>query len=466
MSAPQGYSQLQSKQILVAGAGVTGIAVGKALSGVGARVTFVDLASVTVAGFTVLSPEEVVISDFDFLMISPGWRPDHPILLAANAAKVQVLNEVDFAWSCKPASQRWVALTGTNGKTSTVELTAAMARAEGIKAIACGNVGLTVIEAVNSPESYDLLVLELSSFQLHWMQEAQFSAVAILNIAEDHLDWHGGFGAYAQAKLSLLNRSEIAILNGDDAEVVTRSQAWRGEKRFFCLDTPRPGEIGIVEELLIDRAFVSDPQEAAMIAELSEVSPTVPHNVANALAAAGLARAIGISHEGIRRAIIEFTPGKHRIETILVSDGITWINDSKATNPHAALASLMSALSVIWIAGGLAKGAAMDEIAERAKGRIKAAILFGEDSDLIAAALREKAPAVAIEMISAPPQYAKGGADNSLMEQIVKKATELASSGDTVLLAPACASMDQFLSYGDRGERFAAAVGKVVKDGH
>lgn len=460
------YSQLKDKRVIVAGAGVTGIAVGKSLSVIGAQVTFVDQSPIKVDGFKVLTPDQITYSEFDFLMISPGWRPDHPLLLAALSAKLIILNEIDLAWSRKPANQRWIALSGTNGKTSTVELTAAMARAAGLKAIACGNVGLTAIEAVESPESYDLLVLELSSFQLHWMQDAQFSAVAILNIAQDHLDWHGSFSAYAQAKLSLLNRSEIAILNGDDPEIVTRSQAWRGQKRFFLLDTPRPGEIGIVEELLVDRAFIADPQEAAMIAELSEVTPTVPHNVANALAAAGLARAIGISHEAIREAIVGFTPGKHRIETILVSDGITWINDSKATNPHAALASLMSALSVIWIAGGLAKGAAMDEIAERAKGRIKAAILFGADSHLIAASLREKAPTVAIEMISTPTQYVKGGADNSLMEQIVQKARELAAAGDTVLLAPACASMDQFLSYSDRGERFVAAVGKVLRDDH
>ena len=460
------YSQLNDKRVIVAGAGVTGISVGKSLSALGAQVTFVDQAPIKVEGSAVLTPDEITFSEFDYLMISPGWRPDHPLVLAALSAKLPILNEIDLAWSRKPAGQRWIALTGTNGKTSTVELTAAMARAAGLKAIACGNVGLTAIEAVESPESYDLLVLELSSFQLHWMEDAQFSAVAILNIAQDHLDWHGGFSAYAQAKLSLLNRTEIAILNGDDAEIVTRSQAWRGQKRFFFLDTPRPGEIGIVEELLVDRAFISDPQEAAMIAELSEVTPTVPHNVANALAAAGLARAIGISHEAIREAIVGFTPGKHRIETVLVSDGITWINDSKATNPHAALASLMSALSVIWIAGGLAKGAAMDEIAERAKGRIKAAILFGADSHLIAASLREKAPAVAIEMISTPTQYVKGGADNSLMEQIVQKASELAAAGDTVLLAPACASMDQFLSYSDRGERFVAAVGRVLTDGN
>jgi UDP-N-acetylmuramoylalanine--D-glutamate ligase len=460
------YSDLKGKRILVGGAGVTGSAVGKSLTSGGAQVTFVDQSQVTVVGFQVLTPEEVTISEFDYLMISPGWRPDHPILVAAVAAQVPVLNEIDYAWSCRPPKQRWIALTGTNGKTSTVELTAAMARKAGLNAIACGNVGLTAIEAVESSESYDLLVLELSSFQLHWMQDAKFSAIAILNIAQDHLDWHGGFSAYAQAKLSLLDRTELAILNGDDAEVVTRAQAWRGEKRFFCLDTPGAGEIGIVEELLVDRAFVSDPQEAAMIAELSEVTPTVPHNVANALAAAGLARAIGISHEAIREAIVEFTPGKHRIETILVSDGITWINDSKATNPHAALASLMSALSVIWIAGGLAKGAAMDEIAERAKGRIKAAIIFGADRELIATALREKAPAVVIEMISPPSEYVKGGADNSLMEQIVERARKLATTGDTVLLAPACASMDQFLSYSDRGERFTTAVRKVLVNGH
>jgi len=460
------YTHLDGKRILVAGAGVTGAACARVLAKQGSVVTLVDEKITTLEGFTVITPERVDFSNFDLLLVSPGWREDHPVVLAARAARIALINEVDLAWSLKPAGQKWLALTGTNGKTTTVELAAAMLRSGGLSAVACGNVGTTVIETVDSNEKYDFLVLELSSFQLHWLEDAQFLSSAILNIAQDHVDWHGSFDAYAKDKISILDKSMTAILNADDGEIVSRTTHWQGRKVFFSLDTPAPGEIGVVEELLVDRAFVVDPQEAAMISELNEVKPTVPHNVSNALAAAGLARTAGVGHESIRSAIAEFTPGRHRIEKVLEHNGITWINDSKATNPHAACASIMSALSVVWIAGGLAKGASMGELIERVKSRVRVAVLIGEDRDLIAAELSARAPHIEIVRVDAPSEYTKGAQNNALMEAVIRSAQKLAVAGDTVLLAPACASMDQFISYGDRGDRFTAAVEKVVRDGN
>jgi len=460
------YTHLDGKRILVAGAGVTGAACARVLAKQGSVVTLVDEKITTLEGFTVIAPERVDFSNFDLLLVSPGWREDHPVVLAARAARIALINEVDLAWSLKPAGQKWLALTGTNGKTTTVELAAAMLRSGGLSAVACGNVGTTVIETVDSNEKYDFLVLELSSFQLHWLEDAQFLSSAILNIAQDHVDWHGSFDAYAKDKISILDKSMTAILNADDGEIVSRTTHWQGRKVFFSLDTPAPGEIGVVEELLVDRAFVVDPQEAAMICELNEVTPTVPHNVSNALAAAGLARTAGVGHESIRSAIAEFTPGRHRIEKVLEHNGITWINDSKATNPHAACASIMSALSVVWIAGGLAKGASMGELIERVKSRVRVAVLIGEDRDLIAAELSARAPHIEIVRVDAPSEYTKGAQNNALMEAVIRSAQKLAVAGDTVLLAPACASMDQFISYGDRGDRFTAAVEKVVRDGN
>jgi UDP-N-acetylmuramoylalanine--D-glutamate ligase len=460
------YSGLRDKRILVAGAGVTGIACAHALNRKGAVVTLVDEKVTHLEGFEVLKPVQVSINDYDHVFVSPGWREDHPLISRAKTAGLSLLNEIDFAWSIKNPTQKWLALTGTNGKTSTVELTASMLRSGGLKAVACGNVGTTVIESVGSPENFDYLVLELSSFQLHWMEDPTFVASAILNIAEDHIDWHGSFDAYASEKISILENSTTGILNGDDPQIVSRTSHWLGRKVFFAIDTPGPGEIGVVEELLVDRAFVSDPQEAEMISELSEVIPTVPHNISNALAAAGLARAAGVSHEAIRKAIVAFTPGKHRIEKVLESEGITWINDSKATNPHAAAASIKSALSVIWIAGGLAKGASMGELVDRIQSRVRVAILIGEDRELIAREIRLRAPHIEIVDIKTPETYSRGGLDNGLMEAVVRAAKSRAASGDTVLLAPACASMDQFVSYSDRGERFSKAVEKVIRDGN
>jgi UDP-N-acetylmuramoylalanine--D-glutamate ligase len=457
---------LQDKKILVLGAGVTGSAAARALISREADVTLVDESIATNSEFSIVQPTEVKVSEYDFVLVSPGWKESHPLIQQARTAEVTLLNEIDLAWAFKEErspGQKWLALTGTNGKTTTVEMTAAALRAGGLHAVACGNVGKTVIECVESNEGYDVLVLELSSFQLHWLQRAEFVASAILNIADDHTDWHGSFESYAQAKVSILDRSMTAILNGDDKEVLTRTTHWNGRKVFYSLDTPGPGEIGVVEELLIDRAFVTDPQEASMIAELIDIKPTVPHNVSNALAAAGLARTVGVSHEAIGKALSEFTLGRHRIEVVAEKDGITWIDDSKATNPHAATASILSALSVIWIAGGLAKGADVSALVARTHPRIKAAILIGTDRELFAKALAEHAPHVKIISIDPAADYQRGGASNSFMEAIVAAAQSFAIQGDTVLLAPSCASMDQFVSYADRGDRFTDAVRKALK---
>lgn len=459
------YKSLADQRIIVAGAGVTGLPVASALQGRGAIVSFVDDRITSVEGFDVKSPDKVRAEDFDALMVSPGWREDHLLIQLARSEGKAILNEVDFAWAIKNEvnpGQKWLALTGTNGKTTTVEMVAHIFATARVHGIACGNVGRTVIESVLSSEKYDVLILELSSFQLHWLEDAQFTSAAILNIADDHLDWHGNFNEYAKAKVSILDKCVTGILNADDGEVVSRTAHWRGRKIFYSLDTPAPGEIGIVEELLVDRAFVADVQEAQVFAELSEIIPTVPHQVSNALAAAGLASTIGISHTDIRTALSTFKSGAHRIEKVGEFQQVTWIDDSKATNPHAAQASILANLSVIWIAGGLAKGAAMQSLVERASSRLKAAILIGADRELIAAEIRKFKPELPIFLIDPPLNYQSGTPSNEFMESIATKAYELSAPGDSVLLAPACASMDQFLSYSDRGDRFQQAFKKVV----
>jgi len=378
------------KNILVLGAGVTGKSVARFLESRGANITLVDD---NAEGAT--KPADVKLDQFTAVVISPGWRQDHPLVSQILNSTIELLNEIDIAWQLraeKAPNQKWIAVTGTNGKTTTVEMTAAIVKAAGIKAVACGNVGDTVIDAVDRDDPYEVLVLELSSFQLHWAKEANFVAAAILNIADDHLDWHGSFEAYADAKFSILDRTDVAILNADDGAVVTRANRFTDRKVFFSLNTPAPGEIGVVEELLVDRAFVADPQQASMICELVDIVPTVPHNVSNALAAAALARAINVPHQAIQKALHEFRPGRHRIETVLEKDGVIWIDDSKATNPHAAAASLMSHLSVVWVAGGLAKGADMETLIQRCAPRIKTALLIGTDRALIEKALIDHAP--------------------------------------------------------------------------
>ena len=465
MSLANPYLSLSEKRIIVAGAGVTGLSVARALEERGATVTFADEKVTAVDGYEVRQPTEFKENEFDAILVSPGWRESNPLISLARTFNKPILNEIDLAWQIKQEKlpgQKWLALTGTNGKTTTVEMVAHIMTTAGLKARACGNVGVTVIDSVLSPEKFDYLVLELSSFQLHWLQNAQFISSAILNIADDHVDWHGSFDSYALDKISILDKSTTAILNGDDGEVVGRTSHWLGRKIFYSLDTPGPGEVGVVEELMVDRAFVPDMNEAGMFAEIHEIVPTVPHNISNALAAASLASTVGVSRENIRKALTSFTPGKHRIQLIADHKGVKWIDDSKATNPHAAAASILSNFSVIWIAGGLAKGAAMQPLIDRTWSRLKAAILMGEDRALIAEALAQSAPDLPIYLIDAPSEYIKGGDSNALMDAVVSKAYEISDEGDVVLLAPACASMDQFISYGDRGDRYQKSIEKVV----
>lgn len=454
-------ADIAQAKVLVIGAGVTGTSVAQVLRSLGSEVYIFDDNQSLTADQRFISLESALVGVWSFAVVSPGWRQNHPLVIHLRGHGIRVISEVDLAWLLRcelQPSQTWLAVTGTNGKTTTVELATAMLHAGGLNAKACGNVGETVIEAVMNGDRIDYLVLELSSFQLQWSELPEFKSVAILNIADDHVDWHGSSENYVAAKMRILERAELAIVNGDDLNTLEAVEGWSGRKVFFSLSSPKPGELGVVEDLLVDRSFVFDSNEAEVIAQLDELHPRAPHSILNTLAAAGLARSVGVSHQMIRQAVHDFLPGHHRIETVMEADGITWVNDSKATNPHAATASLASYPSIVWIAGGLAKGASMTDLIRRSKGRIKAAILIGEDRELIAKALAEGAPEVRVVRVDLDPA---GG--ETLMERVVFEAKKIARAGDVVLLAPACASMDQFISYADRGDQFSAAVRKSVE---
>jgi UDP-N-acetylmuramoylalanine--D-glutamate ligase len=441
-------SELSGKNCLVVGAGVTGRAVHDALLKFGATSKIFDE---KVAG------DKDVINQIpagvDLVIVSPGWRIDHPVIVKLRSTGVAVLSEIDFAWQVKQVlapKQRWIALTGTNGKTTTIKMVESIFKSAKINGVACGNVGQTVIAAVCSDKPFDYLAIELSSFQIQWSDLPRYESVVLLNIAEDHIDWHGSFENYAASKLKLLKQANKVILNKADPQIVNR--VGKDSAVWFSLTTPTVGELGVVENLLIDRAFSTTKDEANEIAELVDITPTVPHNISNALAAAALALSIGIKYEYVKAGLKNFSTDHHRMELVVSKDEINWIDDSKATNPHAATASLLSNFKVIWIAGGLAKGASMGELVTRCASRIKAVILIGQDRELIASAFAEHSAAtelVRVEQISDA---------KTLMSDVVKVAIKLAKPGDTVLLAPACASMDQFDSYVQRGELFAEAV--------
>jgi UDP-N-acetylmuramoylalanine--D-glutamate ligase len=445
-------SELAGKKCLVVGAGVTGQAVGQALKKFGAISYLFDEKT-----NSTLKVIDQIPQDIDFAVVSPGWRADHPVLLELKNLGIEVIGEVDFAWKIKEAiapNQKWVALTGTNGKTTTIKMVESIFKSAKINGAACGNVGQTVIESVIHQPALDYLALELSSFQIHWSELPKYESVALLNIAEDHIDWHGNFDNYAQAKLKLLKQAKKSFVNKSDKVLSTTVQS--GSVIWFSLDTPQPGELGVVENLLIDRAFSPSPSEANEISELVDITPTVPHNIMNALAASALALSLGVKYQAIKDGLKNFSTDHHRMELVLNKDEINWVDDSKATNPHAAIASLLSYFNVIWIAGGLAKGASMDELAKRAGSRIKSIILIGQDREIIAQAFATHSPNTQLVRVD------QRGDAKQLMKDVVAQAKKTAKSGDTVLLAPACASMDQFDSYVERGQLFAQAIKELV----
>ena len=433
--------QYVGRSVVVAGAGISGAAAADALRERGATVTVVDARG----GDDVLVTDTVPAGT-DLVVTSPGWRPDAPLLVDAAGKGIEVYGEVELAWRLRPeGAAPWLAVTGTNGKTTTVKMLASILTAAGHRTVAAGNVGLPLLAAVLEP-SYDVMAVELSSFQLHWSSSLRPLAGAVLNLAPDHLDWHGSMAAYAEAKARIW-AGETSIGNADDE--ITRTMLGRaaGRRVSFTLRVPRLGELGLVEDLLVDRAFADVPGEATELASVADLTVTGGHNVANALAAAGLARAFGVSGDAVRTGLQSFVADPHRNALVATIGGVAWVDDSKATNPHAAAASLAAYDRIVWIAGGLLKGASVEDLVRDAAPHLRAVVLLGSDRQPIRDALSRHAPDV--------PVVEVGRLDTEAMSEVVAAARRLASPGDTVLLAPAAASMDCFRDYKERGDLFA-----------
>ncbi|NYG57973.1 UDP-N-acetylmuramoylalanine--D-glutamate ligase [Nocardioides daedukensis] len=403
--------------------------------------------------------------DIDVLITSPGWRPDAPLLAQARERGVPIWGEVELAWRLRDPEHQapWLAITGTNGKTTTVQMLDSILKAAGLRSVAVGNVGLPIVEAVMEPEPYDVFAVELSSFQLHYTESMSAQASVVLNIAEDHLDWYSGDDAmkdYAADKAKIYERTQLAcVYNVADPateELVREADVIEGARAIgFTLGMPAVGQLGIVEDLLVDRAFIEQrDSSAAELCQISDLASPAPHFVANALAAAALARAHGVNQAAVRDGLRNFRPDGHRIAHVAEHDSVTWVDDSKATNPHAAQSSLQTYDSVVWVAGGLAKGARFEALVEKVRDRLRGVVLLGADRHVIADALRRHAPDVPVIDIG----DGETGPEESPMERVVAASAGLARPGDTVLLAPGCASMDMFTNYGERGDRFAEAV--------
>ena len=474
-------------RILVTGFGVSGYAIADQTMQRGARVLVVDgadtpeirerarILEVLGAEFrlgaehTRALPED---REIDLVVTSPGWRPDQPLLAAAAARGIPVWSEVELARRMQAADgPAWLGITGTNGKTTTVTMLESILRAAGLRAVACGNVGLPVIEAALDPEGFDVLALELSSFQLHWTEHLDCEAAVVLNVSADHLDWHGGAEEYARAKGRIFEGVRTACVYNTADEttlhLVEEADVVEGARAVgISLGAPGLSELGIIDGILVDRAFHperrSSAAELATLADLAHLGPqgAGPHVLLDALAAAALARAHGVPAHAVRDGLRAYRMGAHRAQHLATVDGIGFVDDTKATNPAAAAASLQAAERVVWIAGGDVKGADLDPLVAAVAERLAGVVLLGLDPAPFTEALSRHAPEVPVRRID-PGETGDVAARTRLMEDAVQAARSLATAGDVVLLAPAAASIDQFRDYAERGDLFAAAVTRL-----
>ena len=472
------HSDWKNLRVLVYGLGVSGFSAADTLHELGAEVlVLADKADEQLLDvLDVLGVKHLIGADSDsavdavdnfkpeLVIVSPGIRPQNEQLVhIGNSAPLWT--DVDLAWRLRDKHQlpsQWLCITGTNGKTTVTQLVETILRAGGIKAAACGNIGIPILDVIRDPAEYEVLVVELSSFQLHYLGEIHPLVSAVLNVAEDHLDWHGSFEEYSSIKGKIYNHSSIACIYNAGDELTERLVASSigteaAQAVGFTVNTPAPNEIGWVEDLLVDRAYIEDPsvaEELATMADLTNVPVMSPHLMANVAAATAICRALGIQPTEIQSGLNNFSLDSHRIELVLDLAGIRWIDDSKATNPHSAAAALASFESIIWVVGGLLKGVDLGPLVKRYSSRIKAAIVIGSNRTPVLEAFASNAPDLKVFEIT--------NSAEQVMIEVVKVAKEQAQPGDVVLLAPAAASMDQFLDYEDRGNAFVKAIEQEI----
>ncbi|MGZ0711050.1 UDP-N-acetylmuramoyl-L-alanine--D-glutamate ligase (plasmid) [Coraliomargarita sp. W4R53] len=480
-------------RVAVLGLSVTGFSAADTLAELGAEVLVVTEHAaeeyarlIPVIGATLFTgaldsvPQELIDFAPEVVVASPGFSPSHVLIEWTQHSDAALWGDIELAWRVRDKVVRangspadWILITGTNGKTTTTRLAASMLVAGGLRAAPVGNIGTPVLDAVRDPAGFDVMVVELSSHQL-WYLGLQNSrepvspyAAVCLNLADDHLEWHGSADAYRDAKAHVYDNTRVACVYNksdeatrlmvEDAEVADGARAIG-----FDLGVPGPSDMGIVNGILVDRAFLDDRRTSALelvtIADLEAQGLAAPHIAANILAAAALARSLDVSPTAIRESLRSFRLDPHRIEVVARVAGITWVDDSKATNPHAAASSLAAYPGAVWVVGGLLKGVDISDLVASSGVRAKAAIVIGEDRAAVVAAFERHAPAVPVfEVDTAETEQ--------VMVQVVELAAGIARDGDVVLLAPAAASFDQFASYTDRGRRFHAAVKDRVGTG-
>jgi UDP-N-acetylmuramoylalanine--D-glutamate ligase len=434
------------KKDVVFGLGTTGLSVARYLARNDIDAIFVDSREAP-PGLDELGdvcPDaEVVVGDTpkrllkkaSRIIASPGIADSDPFLVSARESGVDVVSDIELFVS--EAKAPLVAVTGSNGKSTVTTLLGLMCDADGKRGLAGANLGEPALDLLQDAEP-DFYVLELSSFQLQRTRNLPLAVAVLLNISPDHLDWHQDEDEYRQAKYRIFGEAEAAVYNRADESAASRLP--EGIPALsFGLDEPGDDEYGIrIDE---GEAFLARGQQ--LLLNVTDLAMVGSHNQANGLAALAAGQLMGLDMSSMLQVLNEFPGLPHRMQLVGESRGIRYINDSKATNVGAAIAAVDSVQgAVVLIAGGQGKGGDFDKLAKATGSHLRAAVLIGEDADKLDAAFRDLVPT--------------DRANN--MHMAVERAAALAETGDTVLLAPACASFDQFDDYQARGDEFANAV--------
>lgn len=463
--------------VLVLGFGKTGIDVARYLrglaSGDGARVDSVTLyggkqssegpqvRSLREEGIDVVVGTEQVRGSYDLAVVSPGIPEGSDFARAARACATELVGEPEFAWRESP--ERWVAITGTNGKTTTTALATELLRAGGLDATAVGNIGTLVTGRVASRRADEWFVAELSSFQLATTRWLHPRVAVLLNITPDHLSWHGSMEAYAEAKervfarLGTDGRSDLAVISIDDewcADIARRTAA-RGVRTCELSVEGEPASADAAflrgDALVVRRAGREVELACASVLPLKG-----RHNAQNILAAGALALELGVGVEALRDALVAFQPLEHRIEPCGELGGVAFVNDSKATNVDSTLKALTSFPEgrLVCLFGGRDKGTDLAELAGLVARRCRAAVCFGEAGPRMAEAFASACGDASCMVVR-----------SGHLAEALDAAIELAQPGDTVLLSPACASFDEFSGFEERGRAFKRLVAERIATG-
>jgi UDP-N-acetylmuramoylalanine--D-glutamate ligase len=436
---------LRGTRVVVIGLGASGLAAARVLAGEGARVRVtesrprheVEAGEAERAGAEVLAgghrPEH--LDGATLVVTSPGVPESAEVLRWARQRRLEVWSELELG--ARLARCPYVAITGTNGKTTTTEIVARCLREGGLDAVACGNIGHPF--SLAAVEGHQALAVEASSFQLRFHRSFHPRVSVLLNLAPDHLDWHGTFERYREAKRRVYERQgngDTHIGNRDDAHAAAVSRDAPCPVRWFTLEPPQAGSVGMRGDDLVDH--LGDAER-----RLATISGP-PSFRADVAAAAAAALSFGVDPEAVGRAVSSVGPLPHRGVVVAEVGGVRFVDDSKATNPHAALAAIDGLSDAVLVAGGRSKGVDLSPLAQAAP-RLAGVIALGEAAGEIRVVFEGRVPVR--EAVS--------------IEEAVEVGARLARPGATVLLAPACASQDMFRDYRERGDRFAAAARRL-----